>query len=198
MIKAIFDRLAALIGMIILSPLLVIITLAVIIDSPGNPFFVQTRVGRKARLFGLFKFRTMKPFSEKEGTLTIGARDPRITRVGYILRKYKVDELPQLFNVLFGQMSVVGPRPEVPEYVKHYDTVQLRVLEVKPGITDYASLLYFTESEMLAQSSDPRKTYIEEIMPAKLSLNLEYIARRSFAEDMRIIGKTIQRIVGTR
>jgi len=198
MVKAIFDQLAALLGIIILSPLLIVITLVVIIDSPGSPFFVQMRVGKKARLFGLFKFRTMKPFSEKDGKLTIGARDPRITRVGYILRKYKLDELPQLFNVLLGHMSVVGPRPEVPEYVSHYDKVQLRVLEVKPGITDYASLSYFTESEMLAKSSDPRKTYLEEIMPAKLALNLEYIARRSFTEDMRVIGKTIQHIVRTR
>jgi lipopolysaccharide/colanic/teichoic acid biosynthesis glycosyltransferase len=155
-------------------------------------------VGKNGKHFGLFKFRTMEPKADAQGTLTIGSRDPRITRVGYSLRKYKVDELPQLLNVLIADMSLVGPRPEVPEYTLLYTPDQKRVLDVRPGITDYASLLYFHESELLAESEDPRKTYLEEVMPAKLALNLEYINRRSFGEDLRIIAKTIGRIIRTR
>lgn len=197
MAKAIFDRLAALIGIIVLSPLLLVCTLLVSLDSPGGPFFVQTRVGKHGKTFGLYKFRSMRIDAEQSGKLTIGDRDPRITKVGYILRKYKLDELPQLFNVLFGHMSVVGPRPEVPEYVALYNTDQRRALEVKPGITDYASLIYFRESELLAKSPDPGSTYINEVMPTKLALNLKYIEQRSFMEDLRIIGQTILRILRT-
>jgi lipopolysaccharide/colanic/teichoic acid biosynthesis glycosyltransferase len=198
MAKWIFDRLASLLGILVLSPILLIAAIAVIADSRGGAFFVQTRTGKGGVPFGLFKFRTMRPHSESQGKLTIGSRDPRITSVGYVLRKYKIDELPQLINVVLGHMSLVGPRPEVPEYTDMYNADQRRVLEVKPGITDYASLLYFHESELLARSANPRKTYIEEVMPAKLRLNLEYIERRSFKEDLRIIAKTISRILGTR
>lgn len=136
----------------------------------------------------------MRPDTEKAGKLTIGSKDPRITGVGAILRKYKIDELPQLFNVLIGDMNLVGPRPEVPEYVAHYTPEQRKVLSVKPGITDYASLLYFNENEVLGQSPNPLETYLNEVMPAKLKLNLEYIENRSFAEDLKIIFKTIKRI----
>jgi lipopolysaccharide/colanic/teichoic acid biosynthesis glycosyltransferase len=193
-VKFIFDRLAALLGIVILSPLFICLAAAVAIDSRGGAFFVQQRVGRDGRLFGIYKFRTMRPFSEKEGKLTVGSRDPRVTRVGYVLRVYKLDELPQLFNVLLGDMSLVGPRPEVPGYVALYTPSQRRVLEVRPGITDYASLRYFHESELLARSADPEQTYINEVMPNKLALNLEYIERRSFFGDIKILLATVSRI----
>lgn len=194
MVKFLFDRVVALAGIVLLLPMFVGLAVAIAIDSRGGVFFVQQRTGRRGQLFGIYKFRTMRPFSEKEGKLTVGSRDPRVTRVGYILRKYKLDELPQLFNVLIGDMSLVGPRPEVPEYVAMYNPGQRRVLEVRPGITDYASLRYFHESELLASSADPEHTYIKEVMPAKLALNLEYIKRRSFFEDVKILILTISRI----
>ncbi len=194
MLKFLFDRLAAFAGIVVLSPLLLIIVVAIIADSRGGAFFVQTRVGKDGIYFGLYKFRTMRPQSESAGKLTIGSRDPRITGMGYFLRKYKLDELPQLLNVLFGDMSLVGPRPEVPEFVALYSEEQRQVLNIRPGITDYASLKYFHESELLAASANPKATYIAEVMPAKLSLNLEYMAQRSFIEDLKIIGLTIGRI----
>lgn len=194
MFRNLFDKIAAAIGLMILSPLFLVVALAILFDSKGGVFFIQTRVGKDFRPFGLFKFRTMRPDTEKAGKLTIGSKDPRITVVGAILRKYKIDELPQLFNVLIGDMNLVGPRPEVPEYVAHYTPEQRKVLSVKPGITDYASLLYFNENEVLGQSPNPLETYLNEVMPAKLKLNLEYIENRSFAEDLKIIFKTIKRI----
>lgn len=194
MFRNLFDKIASAIGLIILSPLFLVVALAILFDSEGGVFFIQTRVGKDFRPFGLFKFRTMRPDTEKAGKLTIGSKDPRITVVGAILRKYKIDELPQLFNVLIGDMNLVGPRPEVPEYVAHYTPEQRKVLSVKPGITDYASLLYFNENEVLGQSPNPLETYLNEVMPAKLKLNLEYIENRSFAEDLKIIFKTIKRI----
>lgn len=194
MFRNLFDKIASAIGLIILSPLFLVVALAILFDSKGGVFFIQTRVGKDFRPFGLFKFRTMRPDTEKAGKLTIGSKDPRITGVGAILRKYKIDELPQLFNVLIGDMNLVGPRPEVPEYVAHYTPEQRKVLSVKPGITDYASLLYFNENEVLGQSPNPLETYLNEVMPAKLKLNLEYIENRSFAEDLKIIFKTIKRI----
>ncbi|MFN2422960.1 MAG: sugar transferase [Cryomorphaceae bacterium] len=194
MVKFLFDRAAAFVGLIVLLPLLISLAVAVALDSRGGAFFVQQRTGRHGRLFGMFKFRTMRPFSEKEGKLTVGSKDPRVTRVGYILRKYKLDELPQLINVLKADMSLVGPRPEVPEYVAMYTPEQRRVLEVRPGITDYASLRYFHESELLASSADPEQTYIREVMPAKLALNLEYIRRRSFLGDIKVLIITVSRI----
>ena len=194
MLRAIFDKIAAIIGLLVLSPLFVIIALAIILDSRGGVFFVQTRVGKNFKPFGLYKFRTMRPFAENEGKLTVGNNDPRITRVGIFLRKYKLDELPQLFNVVNGTMNLVGPRPEVPEYVDYYNEEQRKVLSVKPGITDYASLLYFNENEVLEQSDNPKETYLNEVMPAKLKLNLEYMENKSFSEDLKIIFKTIGKI----
>ncbi len=196
MLRSIFDKVAALIGILVLSPLFLVVTASIVLDSRGGVFFIQTRIGKNFKPFGLYKFRTMRPFAEREGKLTVGNNDPRITRVGSVLRKYKIDELPQLFNVLVGDMNLVGPRPEVAEYVEQYTEEQLKVLSVKPGITDYASLLYFNENEVLAKSSNPKETYLKEIMPAKLRLNLEYIERRSFREDLRIIFKTIGKIFG--
>lgn len=196
MLNFLFNRLSAALGILILLPAFVLIAIAIAVDSKGGVFYLQERVGKNGKPFGLFKFRTMRVNADLAGKLTVGDRDPRITRVGYYLRKYKVDELPQLFNVLNGTMNLVGPRPEVQEYVDMYTVDQRRVLNVRPGITDYASLEYFKESELLAASSDPRKTYIEEIMPEKLRINLAYIERRSMGEDLRIIAKTIGRILG--
>ena len=167
----------------------------IVLDSKGGAFFGQKRVGKDGKPFTLCKFRTMRVDSERLGKITVGKRDPRVTRAGYVLRKYKLDELPQLWNVLTGDMSLVGPRPEVPEYVSLYTDDQKKVLSVKPGITDYASLLYYKESELLAQATDPHATYVNEVMPAKLALNLEYIQNRSFAGDIRIILKTVVRMV---
>ncbi|MCE3229857.1 MAG: wcfS, partial [Bacteroidetes bacterium] len=164
--KRVFDLIFSLIGIIILSPFFVIISLLIIVTSGFPVFYLQKRVGRDNEDFSLFKFRTMKKDSDKKGLLTVGGRDPRITSIGYYLRKTKTDELPQLFNVLYGSMSFVGPRPEVRKYVDMYNKEQKLVLKLKPGITDYASLEYFSENELLAKSKDPEKTYIEEIMPA--------------------------------
>lgn len=194
--KRLFDIVASFIGLLLLSPFLLIIALCVGLSSPGGVFYRQVRVGRYGKDFRLWKFRTMRPDSDKKGLLTVGGRDPRVTRVGYVLRKYKLDELPQLLNVLSGDMSVVGPRPEVRKYVELYTPEQRKVLDVRPGITDYASIEYSDENELLAKSNDPEKTYIEEVMPAKLKLNEKYIAEKSFATDLKIIFRTIGKIIG--
>ena len=183
-------------GIILLSPFLLIIILIVAFSSRGGVFYIQQRVGKNGRDFSLFKFRTMKTGSDAKGLLTVGARDSRITGVGYFLRKYKLDELPQLFNVLFGSMSLVGPRPEVRKYVDMYNEEQKKVLQVKPGITDYASIEYVNENEVLAKSSNPEETYIKEIMPHKLQLNIKYISEKSFATDLKIIFRTLGKIAG--
>ncbi len=192
--KRLFDILASFIGLIILSPVLILISLAVAITSGFPVFYLQTRVGKNNVDFKLFKFRSMANNSDKKGLLTVGGRDPRITPAGYFLRKYKLDELPQLFNVLFGSMSLVGPRPEVRKYVDLYNEEQKKVLSVQPGITDYASLDYINENELLAKSQNPEETYIKEVMPAKLQLNLKYINEAGLGTDLKIIFKTIGRI----
>jgi lipopolysaccharide/colanic/teichoic acid biosynthesis glycosyltransferase len=197
MIKRFFDIWFSLVMLFILAPLFLFISALIVFDSRGGIFFNQIRVGRNQKEFKLWKFRTMRPMSEATSKITIGARDARITNIGYHLRKYKVDELPQLWNVLIGDMSLVGPRPEVPFYVALYTDEQKKVLSVRPGLTDYASLKYFNESELLAQASDPQKVYIEEVMPAKLSLNLEYVMKNNFLSDLQIILKTVQRIFST-
>jgi lipopolysaccharide/colanic/teichoic acid biosynthesis glycosyltransferase len=166
------------------------------IISCGFPiFYLQERVGKDGKFFLLYKFRTMHLNADKKGLLTVGGRDPRVTKIGYYLRKYKLDELPQLFNVFFGSMSLVGPRPEVRKYVELYNNEQRNVLSVKPGITDYASLEFINENEILAQSSNPEQTYIHEVMPAKLELNSKYIKQQSFIIDIKIIIKTILKIM---
>jgi lipopolysaccharide/colanic/teichoic acid biosynthesis glycosyltransferase len=195
MLKRLFDILASLTGIVILSPFFLIIVLLMIISSGFPVFYLQTRVGLRGRDFKLFKFRTMHKDSDKKGLLTVGGRDPRVTAIGYYLRKYKLDELPQLFNVLFGTMSLVGPRPEVRKYVDMYTKEQQQVLSVKPGITDFASLEYINENELLAQSANPEQTYIQEIMPAKLALNMKYIKQQGLGVDMKIIFSTISKIV---
>jgi lipopolysaccharide/colanic/teichoic acid biosynthesis glycosyltransferase len=193
--KRFFDILLSFIGLIILFPVLTVIWLSVILDSKGGGFYKQVRVGKDGIDFHLFKFRTMRTGADKTGLLTIGGRDSRITRTGYYLRKYKLDELPQLLNVLIGDMSLVGPRPEVRKYVEHYSADQLQVLRVRPGITDYASIAYLNESDLLAKSTNPEQTYLEVIMPAKLALNRRYIDEKSAFKDVKIILQTLFRIM---
>ncbi len=173
---------------------MLILAIAIIIDSPGGAFYRQVRVGKNEKSFRIFKFRSMRSGSDKKGLLTVGNIDMRITKVGKFIRKYKLDEFAQLINVLKGDMSLVGPRPEVPKYVDMYTAEQKEILRVKPGITDFASIEYFNENEILARSKDPEKTYIEEIMPAKLKLNRKYIESMSFKTDIQIIWMTFMKI----
>ncbi len=194
--KRIFDITFSLIGLIILSPLLLLISFAIFLTAPLEPvIYRQIRIGRGGSEFLLYKFRTMYNDSASSGQLTIGMRDKRITTIGYLLRKYKIDELPQLFNVLKGDMSIVGPRPEVPYYVAKYNKEQLRVLQVKPGLTDYASIEYSNENEILGRSDNPQETYLKVIMPAKLTLNIKYIDNINLVTDIKIILKTFKKIL---
>jgi len=192
--KRLFDICFSLALIIVLLPLAIVVSLWIVFDDFGSPFFVQQRVGLGGKNFGLLKFRSMRKNAESKGQLTVGMKDNRITRSGYFIRKYKIDELPQLVNVFLGEMSVVGPRPEVPKYVSLYNEEQQNVLSIKPGITDFASIEYVRENELLSASPDPEKTYIEEIMPAKLELNLKYLREQSFLTDMKIILQTIKAI----
>lgn len=193
--KRICDILSALLLLIVLSPLMVLIAVLVKCTSKGPIFYVQSRVGRYNKDFRMYKFRTMRVNADKQGLLTVGGHDSRITKIGYWLRKSKMDELPQLWNILKGDMSVVGPRPEVRYYVNYYTPEQMKVLEVRPGLTDRASLAYIDENTLLGASMDPQQTYIEDIMPKKLALNFEYIHHMSPAEDMRIIARTCLKII---
>lgn len=191
MMKRLFDIFFSFFGLLVISPFLLIIILFVILESRGSIFYTQNRVGKNNVDFRLFKIRTMYKNADKKGLLTVGQRDARITRVGYFLRKYKIDEFPQLFNILIGDMSFVGPRPEVRKYVDMYTEEQLQVLEVKPGLTDFASLEYYNENEILSTFDDPEKGYIDFVMPDKIRLNLDYIKRQSFALDLQIIFQTL-------
>lgn len=182
------------IGTLIFSPLFIVVSLAIKFESRGNILFRQERVGHNGKMFKVLKFRSMKSNSDKIGLLTVGD-DNRITRVGKFIRKTKIDELPQLINVFKGEMSLVGPRPEVPKYVEMYNNIQRKVLTVRPGITDLASIKYFEESRLLGEAIDPEKTYIERIMPDKLMLNLEYIENMNLSTDVKIIFRTIGRIL---
>lgn len=193
--KRLFDLFFSAIGIIVLSPIYLIISLLIIFDSKGGVLYKQERIGKNSVPFNVLKFRTMVPDAFAKGALTVGSRDPRITNVGYYLRKYKLDELPQLFNVLFGEMSFVGPRPEVKKYTDLYTPEQKKVLSVRPGITDYASIKFRNENDLLASSDDPEKLYIEEIMPEKLKLNLEYINDNHILKDIKIILDTFYTIV---
>jgi lipopolysaccharide/colanic/teichoic acid biosynthesis glycosyltransferase len=177
-----------------LSPLLILIALWIALDSKGGIFYKQIRIGKGRNEFGLYKFRSMATGSDKSGQITIG-NDSRITKVGKFIRKYKIDELPQLINILKGEMSVVGPRPEVKKYVDLYSKEQLTVLSVLPGLSDYASIEYFDEQTVLGKAKDPNKEYIEVVMPAKLNLNLKYISEKSIATDLKIIFKTLGKII---
>lgn len=193
--KRILDILCSFVVLVLLLPVWLVVALLIVLESRGGVFYVQKRVGKDNRDFNLYKFRTMRPDSDSKGLLTVGARDSRITRVGYFLRKYKIDEFPQLLNILKGDMSIVGPRPEVRKYVDLYTPEQMRVLSVRPGLTDYASIRYVNENEVLAASDDPERTYIEEVMPAKLALNLQYIDNQSLKEDFKLIFKTFTAIL---
>ena len=190
-----FDFVLSLVGLVILAPIFIVLAVWIKIDSMGPVFYKQIRVGQNGKDFSLFKFRSMVVDADKKGLITIGGRDPRITRSGYFIRKYKLDELPQLINVLVGDMSLVGPRPEVKKYVELYTDEQQKVLSVKPGITDYASIEYMDENEILGKSTDPEKTYIEEIMPEKIKYNMKYIKNRSLIEYFKIIFLTILKII---
>ncbi len=192
--KRIFDFFASLSVLLLLSPFLLIIGLWITLDSKGGVFYKQIRIGKDSNQFGLYKFRSMAAGSDKVGQITIG-NDSRITKVGNFIRKYKIDELPQLLNILKGEMSVVGPRPEVKKYVDLYSKEQLMVLSVLPGLSDYASIEYFDEQTVLGKAKDPNKEYIEVVMPAKLNLNLKYIAEKSIATDLKIIFRTLGKIV---
>lgn len=189
------DFLFSLLGLIILFPVFVIISLLIISTSGFPVFYFQKRVGKNNKDFMVCKFRTMKNNADKKGLLTVGAKDERITKIGRWLRKYKLDELPQLWNVLQGDMSWVGPRPEVRHYVDLYNDEQKHVLSVRPGITDYASIEFVDENQLLAQSNDPEKEYIELIMPQKLKLNLLYIDNQSIKEYFSILKLTILAIL---
>ncbi len=188
-----FDILLSLLGLLLLSPVFLLVSIAILAGG-GRVFFIQPRVGRNNADFRMIKFRTMAEGSDRSGLLTVGTDDRRITRTGRILRKYKLDELPQLINVLAGTMSMVGPRPEVRKYVEMCTPAQREVLTVRPGITDLASIEYFRENELLSRSEDPEGTYIREIMPAKILLNMEFVRDPRPGTYFRILAKTLARI----
>lgn len=189
------DIVLSCLGLLLLFPLFVVVAVWIVIDNPGPVFYRQMRVGKDGKDFGLLKFRSMRIGADKESLITIGEHDSRITRAGYYIRKYKLDELPQLWNVLTGDMSLVGPRPEVRRYVDMYTDEQRQVLTVRPGITDYASIEYIDENRLLAQAEDPDRTYIEEILPAKIALNMRYIKHQTLGEYMKIIFLTLAKII---
>ncbi|RRD02778.1 sugar transferase [Prevotella sp. OH937_COT-195] len=183
-------------GLLALSPLFLVVYVIIRIESKGAGFYSQKRVGKNGVLFSIYKFRSMRIDADKHGLITVGGCDPRITRTGYYIRKYKIDELPQLWNVLIGDMSLVGPRPEVQKYVDLYSDEQRKVLSVRPGITDYASIEYADENTLLGNSDDPDRTYVEIVMPAKIELNMRYINNKSLKEYFKIIFLTMAKIVG--
>ncbi|MEN8957234.1 MAG: sugar transferase [Flavobacteriales bacterium] len=190
-----FDIVSSVIGLILFSPFFVGISILILVTSKGGIFYRQTRVGKNQEEFKLFKFRTMKPGSDKAGQITVGNNDGRITGIGKVLRKLKLDEIPQLLNVIKGDMSIVGPRPEVPKYVKLYSKQQLKVLSVRPGLTDLASIEFINENELLGKSENPEEEYVNEIMPKKLLLNSQYIENQSFFGDIWLIFKTFGKII---
>jgi lipopolysaccharide/colanic/teichoic acid biosynthesis glycosyltransferase len=191
------DVVLSLCGLTLLAPLMAILALAIKVSSPGPVLFRQERIGRAGIPFEILKFRTMVVHAEEAGgKLTVGGRDPRITRIGYFLRKFKLDELPQLWNVAGGEMKFVGPRPEVPEYVRLWDEIQRAVvLAVAPGITDPASIAFRDENEMIAGADDPERTYVEEILPRKLQMSAQYLGKRTVASDLRVIAETVRTAV---
>lgn len=193
--KRVFDFSLSLIALIALVPLFLVIAIWIAVDSKGAIFFRQVRVGKDNKDFRLYKFRSMFVTKTSNIQLTIGSRDSRITNSGYWLRKYKLDELPQLINILKGEMSFVGPRPEVRKYVNLYTSEQQKVLSVRPGLTDWASIQFRNESDLLALAADPETYYIREIIPAKLSQNLNYIERNNIWIDFQIIFLTIKRVI---
>ncbi|ADY51391.1 sugar transferase [Pseudopedobacter saltans DSM 12145] len=192
--KRVFDVLMSIVGLIVLAPIFIVISVAIKFGSKGNVFYKQKRVGKNKSSFILYKFRTMQNGADKKGLLTVGDNDVRVTKSGKWLRKYKMDELPQLFNILKGDMSFVGPRPEVSKYVELYNEDQQRILSVKPGITDWASIKYIDENEILANVPNPEEYYIKYIMPSKAEFNLKYVEEHSFMIDLEIIFLTVKSI----
>ena len=193
--KRLFDILMSLTILVLFAPFGLLLSLCILLESKGGVFYRQERIGLNGKPFKLLKFRSMNPNAELQGKLTVGARDPRVTRVGAFIRKYKLDEFPQFINVLKGEMSVVGPRPEVAEYVLKYSEEQRKVLNYKPGITDLASITYFEENKLLAKSTDPERTYIEEIMPEKIHINLQYQETATVWTDIQVVWRTGIRIL---
>lgn len=194
-LKRLFDIIVSFLGLLFLLPAFLIIAVAIKLDSKGSVFFKQKRVGKGGKEFKIYKFRTMVEDAEKKGMRITVDGDKRITKLGYFLRKYKIDELPQLINVLLGDMSFVGPRPEVPKYVAMYDEDQRSILRIRPGITDIASIEYRDENSLLVKSNNPEETYIREIMPRKIKLNIEYLKRMSIVYDIKLIFRTILVVV---
>ena len=193
--KRLFDIVASGCGLLVLSPVLLVVAIWIKLDSRGPVFYRQVRVGYKNKDFRIFKFRSMRMGADKGSLVTIGGRDPRITRSGYFIRKYKLDELPQLINVFVGDMSLVGPRPEVRHYVDYWTPEQMRVLDVRPGITDPASIKFRNENELMGQAENPEEYYIHVIMQEKIKLYLEYVANASFWYDLKLILQTFKVIV---
>ena len=193
--KRFLDVILSALVLVILSPLFIIIAIIITCESRGGVIYAQTRVGRYNKDFKLLKFRTMYTGSDQKGLITVGEHDARITRFGYFLRKSKMDEFPQLLNIIKGDMSIVGPRPEVRHYVDMYTEEQMKVLSVRPGLTDFASLVYIDENKLLENQEDPEEFYIKEMMPRKLELNLKYIEQQSVKTDAILIFKTLKAIV---
>lgn len=193
--KRLFDIVASGLGLIVLSPLFLILAIWIKLDSKGPVFYRQVRVGKDNKDFRIFKFRSMRVGSDKGSLVTIGGRDPRVTRSGYWIRKFKLDELPQLINVFVGDMSIVGPRPEVRHYVDFWTPEQMHVLDVRPGITDPASIMFRNENELMEKAENPEKYYIEVIMQEKIGQYLEYVEHHTFIKDIGLIFKTLWAIV---
>lgn len=190
-----FDIIFSIIGLVILSPIFIVLYLPIRIESKGGGFYSQERIGKNGKPFKLYKFRSMRIGSDKKGLITIGEKDNRITKTGFILRKYKLDELPQLWNVFIGDMSLVGPRPEVKKYTDLYTEEQKQVLQVRPGITDWASIKYVDENKILGEAKDPDEAYVNLIMPNKIKLNMVYIQHQTLGEYFKIIFTTFKEIV---
>ncbi|GAA3641712.1 sugar transferase [Flavivirga jejuensis] len=195
MLKRSFDVILSVIGLFVLAPFLILIAVLIKLDSKGPVLFVQGRVGRNNIDFNIFKFRTMHVLSQKKGLLTLGNNDSRITKVGYLLRRYKIDEFPQLINILKGDMSFVGPRPELRYYVNFYNEDDMRIFSVRPGITGLASLKYRNEVELLKAAKNPEDFFINTIIPDKLKYNKEYIRKRHFFFDLKLIFITIIKVI---
>jgi len=190
MVKRVFDLFFAIVGLVLLAPLFVIITVAINLDSPGPVFYRGERIGEKGRVFKIYKFRTMVIEADRMGPALTRGGDPRVTTVGRILRRWKVDELPQLINVIRGEMGVVGPRPEAPEYVRHYTAEQRKVLEVRPGITGLTQVRFRHEESLLSRCANPEQDYVERIMPQKLAMDLEYLENQSLLLDLKLLVRT--------
>ena len=193
--KRLFDIFASGLGLLFLSPLFLVLAIWIKLDSPGPVFYRQVRVGRHNKDFRIYKFRSMKVGADKQGLITVGGHDPRITRSGYFIRKYKLDEFPQLINVFVGDMSLVGPRPEVRKYVDMYTPEQMHVLDVRPGVTSLASIRYRNENELLDKAEDPDQFYIDVVMQDKLAIDLEYVQNASFWYDIKLIFRTFWEII---